>query len=133
MNCTNKQQETCDVEKLGCDGCYYNNKTRRKIIEIYVTENEEEDSISFEFERCEDSEIANDTMKGLCMMVASWKDKEDELEIIEYKDKDINIQDIGILPEFRDYDNYSIKTNREKINKLIQAVKQLDRNIKDKE
>lgn len=24
MNCTNKQQETCDVEKRGCNGCAYN-------------------------------------------------------------------------------------------------------------
>lgn len=24
MNCTNKQQETCDVEKRTCKGCYYN-------------------------------------------------------------------------------------------------------------
>ena len=64
------------------NGCFYNDevKEKRKIIEIYVTENEE-DTISFEFERCENSEIANDTMKGLCMMVASWKNKEDELEM----------------------------------------------------
>lgn len=27
MNCTNKQQESCNVEKLGCKGCYYEEKT----------------------------------------------------------------------------------------------------------
>ena len=23
--CTSKEQETCDVEKRGCEGCFYNN------------------------------------------------------------------------------------------------------------
>ena len=27
MKCTNREQETCNVEKLGCDGCAYNEKT----------------------------------------------------------------------------------------------------------
>lgn len=25
MKCTNKEQETCELEKRGCKGCYYNN------------------------------------------------------------------------------------------------------------
>ena len=54
---------------------------RRKIIEIYVTENKEKDSISFEFEKMEDTEVANVTMKGLLMMFLSYKDDEDELEV----------------------------------------------------
>lgn len=24
MNCTEKEQETCQVEKMGCEGCAYN-------------------------------------------------------------------------------------------------------------
>ena len=28
MNCTNKQQETCDVEKRTCKGCYYNDEIK---------------------------------------------------------------------------------------------------------
>ena len=27
MKCTNKEQETCQVEKMGCDGCAYNKKS----------------------------------------------------------------------------------------------------------
>lgn len=83
MNCTDKEQETCDVEKRGCNGCAYNDgvKEKRKIIEVYVTENKKEDSISFEFEKCEDTDIANETLKGLCMMFATWKDEEYELEV----------------------------------------------------
>lgn len=23
MKCTSKEQETCNVEKMGCQGCYY--------------------------------------------------------------------------------------------------------------
>lgn len=26
MKCTDKERETCNVEKMGCDGCYYNEK-----------------------------------------------------------------------------------------------------------
>jgi len=39
MNCTNKQQETCEVEKFGCNGCYYNEKTAdEKNIEFWEEE-----------------------------------------------------------------------------------------------
>lgn len=31
--CTPKEQETCDVEKRGCEGCYYENETPEKKIE----------------------------------------------------------------------------------------------------
>ena len=29
MNCTNKEQETCQVEKRGCDGCAYNSRKKK--------------------------------------------------------------------------------------------------------
>ena len=32
MNCSTKQQDSCNVEKLGCDGCYYNKPTKYKVI-----------------------------------------------------------------------------------------------------
>lgn len=57
---------------------------KRKIIEIYVTENKETDSISFEFEKMEDTEVANATMKGLLMIFSNYKNDEDELEV-EYE------------------------------------------------
>lgn len=62
------------------------NKTdeKRKIIEIYVTENKEDDTISFDFEKVEDTEIANSTMKGLLMMFDIYKNDEDVLEV-EYE------------------------------------------------
>ena len=44
---------------------------KRKIIEIYVTENKEEDTASFEFIKTEDSEIANETLRGLAMIMAN--------------------------------------------------------------
>lgn len=88
MKCTNKEQETAECEKRGCNGCAYNEKTEeRKIIEVYVTENKKEDTVSFKFEKCEESELANNTLKGLCMIFATWKDKEDELEV-EFEGKD---------------------------------------------
>lgn len=36
---------------------------KRKIIEIYATEDEENNTISFDFEKVDDSEVANGTMK----------------------------------------------------------------------
>lgn len=30
MLCTSKEQETCDVEKRGCEGCYYNKEDLSK-------------------------------------------------------------------------------------------------------
>ena len=33
MNCTNKQQETAECEKRGCDGCYYNEKKADEMFE----------------------------------------------------------------------------------------------------
>lgn len=28
-NCTDKEKEECECEKLGCDGCYYNDKEEK--------------------------------------------------------------------------------------------------------
>ena len=30
MTCTEKERETCEYEKLGCEGCYYNNESQNK-------------------------------------------------------------------------------------------------------
>ena len=30
MNCTNKQQETAECEKRGCEGCAYNDEAKEK-------------------------------------------------------------------------------------------------------
>lgn len=54
---------------------------KRKIIEIYVEEKPEEDSISFEFKKCENTEIADSTMKMLLFMLGKYKNPEDELEV----------------------------------------------------
>ena len=56
------------------------------------------------------------------------------LEIIE-EQQDIDIQNIVEPLEIETYecDKTDIRINRETIKKLVQAVKQLDRNIKDKE
>lgn len=55
--------------------------SKRKIIEIYITENEEENSVSFDIEKTEDSEIADNTMKMLLYVFASYKNDKDELEV----------------------------------------------------
>lgn len=53
---------------------------KRKIIEIYVEENE--DITSFDFIKVEDSDIANETMRALVQIFSVFKDKEDELEVV---------------------------------------------------
>lgn len=52
----------------------------RKIIEIYVEEKPEEDSVSFEFEKLEHTETANNMMKMLMMILSEYKRKEDKIE-----------------------------------------------------
>ena len=72
-----------------------------------------------------------------------WDDRNEEMavselmyhrfEILSEEDKEINIQNIHELQEFtnnRLYDTNSIHANRQKINKLIRIVKQLDKKIK---
>ncbi len=56
-------------------------ENKRKIIEIYVTENKKEGTTSFEFEKVEDSEIADLTLKGLLMIFSKYKEEDDELEV----------------------------------------------------
>lgn len=53
---------------------------KRKIIEIYVTENKDIDNILFEFEKIEDTEAANAIMNKLLMMFSNHKDVEVEYE-----------------------------------------------------
>ena len=52
---------------------------KRKIIEIYVEENKENDEVSFDFERIEDTEIANSTMKMLLQVLSCFKNEDDEI------------------------------------------------------
>ena len=62
---------------------------KRKIIEIYVTENKEENTTSFEFIKTEDSGLANETLKGLMFIFAHFKDNDDEIEVeLENKNKE---------------------------------------------
>lgn len=53
---------------------------KRKIIEVYITENDEENTVSFEFEKTEDTEIANSTMKALLLMFSNLKLEKLEVE-----------------------------------------------------
>lgn len=34
MKCTINEQEKCDVEKLGCEGCYYNENGKTHVINL---------------------------------------------------------------------------------------------------
>lgn len=53
---------------------------KRKIIEIYVEEKPEEDSVSFEFEKIENTEIADNMMKMLMYILSIYKHEDDEIE-----------------------------------------------------
>ena len=54
---------------------------RRKIIEIYVTENKEGDTTTFNFERLEDTKEANFMMKKISLMFAASMKEDESLEI----------------------------------------------------
>lgn len=76
-----------EVKKLMKRGSNMKTTNKKRIIEIYVTENKKEDTVSFEFEKVENSKIADSTMKMLLMMFNKYKDNEDELEV-EYEEKE---------------------------------------------
>lgn len=48
---------------------------KRKIIEIYATEDEENNTISFDFEKVDDSEAANGVMKMLVSVFSELKNE----------------------------------------------------------
>lgn len=54
---------------------------KRKIIEVYITENTEEDTVTFHFEKTEDSKVADNIMQFLAVIIAGQKDTGDQLEI----------------------------------------------------
>lgn len=60
-----KTDNSCREEKLTCKGCKYN---KRKIIEIYLTENDEDFYI--DVEKIEDTETANSIIKRLLYCLA---------------------------------------------------------------
>lgn len=31
MKCTSKEQDTCNVEKMGCEGCFYNRASNEEV------------------------------------------------------------------------------------------------------
>lgn len=51
-------------------------ETKRKIIEIYATENKEEGEVTFNIEKTEDSDIANNTMKMLVEIFSLYVEEE---------------------------------------------------------
>lgn len=76
-------------------------------------------------------EDTGDDLLELCTVYSSYLLLNKEATIIE-EDEDINIQDIEELEYVEDYeaDKTDIRLNRDKINELIKAVKELDRRIK---
>jgi hypothetical protein len=54
---------------------------KRKIIEIYVTEDKENDTTTFDFDRLEDTKEANFMMKRLSLMFATNIKEDENLEI----------------------------------------------------
>lgn len=54
---------------------------KRKIIEIYVTEDKENDTTTFDFDRLEDTKEANFMMKRLSLMFATTIKEDENLEI----------------------------------------------------
>ncbi len=54
---------------------------KRKIIEIYVTEDKENDTTTFDFDRLEDTKEANFMMKRLSLMFAANIKEDENLEI----------------------------------------------------
>lgn len=72
---------------------------KRKIIEIYVEENEEEDTCTFSFEKCENSTVADYTLTGLATTFYTWAEESEEMEVTFEAEKIKNIIEILSLCE----------------------------------
>ena len=105
MFCTEKERKTCNVEKMGCEGCYYNNEDI-EILEMdlddiveYLTK-----QVSFEY-----GQIIGRAIKNIIERVK-------QLEIIQ----EDYMNFVGSLPE-----NYI------KRSKVKEKIEELERDIED--
>jgi len=105
MKCTYKEQETCDVEKLGCEGCAYNDKI--KVGEYYRLNN---GYIGV----CTGDEIFDSaSIKKHSTDVLDLIENRDVLEFYDLQDKSIgflgidantvNVEDSKIYEEMKEY------------------------------
>ena len=78
MKCTEKEWDTCRVEKMGCKGCYYNEKE-------FVTFTNDEEGINIYFQK--DGIKVADILMGVAgtikmIMKETGKDKETVLKVV---------------------------------------------------
>ena len=78
MKCTGKEWDTCRVEKMGCKGCYYDEKE-------FVTFTKDEEAINVYFVK-DDIKVA-DILMGVAatikiIMEETGKDKETVLKVV---------------------------------------------------
>ena len=77
MFCTDKERQTCDVEKRGCEGCYYKGVSEEDILEEC---NELAKNEHHELGDCWDEEYSAKAIKGLIKLYNQEKEKNKKLE-----------------------------------------------------
>ena len=77
MKCTNKEQETCESEKRGCEGCYYNNDIEK---DVNIHHNDKEKT---SFGEIIDNLLENPAImiKQFSKMLEDYKNVNEELQI----------------------------------------------------
>lgn len=109
MKCTDKERETCNVEKMGCEGCYYNEDKNRdiEILEEFIKYYESE-AISRKFRGTLSISVDEYDIDAIEHLIKAYK----ELKEIEENHR----QENGKLRE-------RVKELEENINKQKQLTK----------
>lgn len=117
MNCTDKEQETCQVEKRGCEGCFYNKneieereyvRTKDGIIGIFVRYSLRKWDSPYKSPfncfiklqnrksnlQCHRDYIVNHSKNKLDLLT--------EKDIVEYKINSLSELKVGIVKKYRD-------------------------------
>ena len=93
MACTSREWDTCDVEKLGCEGCFYENKSTEKqtirnlaraVIFMGTNENLTVEEVIEEFSKNED--LQDDFFQR--WQKAQWKESHLKDEVIDLMAED---------------------------------------------
>ena len=128
MKCTDKERQTCNVEKMGCEGCYYNEDKNRdiEILEEFIKYYESE-AISRKFRGTLSISVDEYDIEAIEHLIKAYKELKEENKIWKdnyYKQKEFNNkQALYIIDNF-----IPVSLVEEKIEELN---KQLEEDLQD--
>lgn len=88
MKCTDKERQTCNVEKMGCEGCYYNEDNDRdiEILEEFIKYYESE-AISRKFRGTLSISVDEYDIDAIENLIKAYKELEEKNENLKLKER----------------------------------------------